>query len=122
MVFTTISDLVEMHNAKRVRILATSGKERSPFVPDVPTFREAGYDIGATSWYGAFAPAKTPPDRSIASARSWRPPFGRRGQRAPACLGLNPTGTSAAELAAIQKADSARWAPAVQASGFTPEQ
>jgi tripartite-type tricarboxylate transporter receptor subunit TctC len=37
-------------------------------------------------------------------------------------LGLVPTGTSAAELAAIQKADSELWAPAVKASGFTPEQ
>jgi tripartite-type tricarboxylate transporter receptor subunit TctC len=33
--------------------------------------------------------------------------------------GLQPTGTSAAELAAIQKADSERWAPVVKASGFT---
>ena len=60
MVFTTISDFVEMHKAKRIRILATSGAERSPFVPDVPTFREAGFDIQGTSWFGAFAPARTP--------------------------------------------------------------
>ena len=37
-------------------------------------------------------------------------------------FGLQPTGTSAAELARIQKADSGLWAPAVKASGFTPEQ
>jgi tripartite-type tricarboxylate transporter receptor subunit TctC len=42
MVFTTISDFVEMHNAKRIRILATSGAERSPFVADVPTFARQG--------------------------------------------------------------------------------
>jgi hypothetical protein len=36
-------------------------------------------------------------------------------------FGLQPTGTSAAELAAIMKRDSAFWAPAVKASGFTPE-
>ena len=60
MVFTTLSDFVEMHKAKRIRILATSGAARSPFVPDVPTFREAGFDIEGTSWYGAFAPARTP--------------------------------------------------------------
>jgi tripartite-type tricarboxylate transporter receptor subunit TctC len=45
MVVTTISDLVEMHKAKSIRILASSGKERSQFTPDVPTFRETGYDI-----------------------------------------------------------------------------
>ena len=37
-------------------------------------------------------------------------------------FGLQPTGTSAAELARIQQADSALWEPAVKASGFTPEQ
>ena len=35
--------------------------------------------------------------------------------------GLQPTGTTAAEFAAIQKADSERWAPAVKASGFTAD-
>jgi tripartite-type tricarboxylate transporter receptor subunit TctC len=37
-------------------------------------------------------------------------------------FGLVPTGTSPTELAAIQQADSELWAPAVKASGFTPEQ
>jgi len=37
-------------------------------------------------------------------------------------FGLLPTGTSASALANIQKADSELWAPAVKASGFTPEQ
>src|ERR1700687_768845 len=62
MIITTTSDLVQMHKAGRVRVLATSDKARSPFLPDVPTFREAGYDLVASGWYGMFAPAKTPPD------------------------------------------------------------
>jgi len=37
-------------------------------------------------------------------------------------FGLQPTGTTAAELGRIQKADSELWAPAVKASGFTPDQ
>jgi tripartite-type tricarboxylate transporter receptor subunit TctC len=122
MVFTTISDLVEMHKAGRVRILATSGKERSPFTPEVPTFREAGYDIQGTSWFGVFAPAKTPPDTverfSAIMAAAVRAPEVNERLRA---FGLTPTGTSPAEFAAIQKADSERWAPAVKASGFTAD-
>jgi tripartite-type tricarboxylate transporter receptor subunit TctC len=120
MVFTTISDFVEMHNAKRIRILATSGAERSPFVADVPTFREAGFDIQGTAWYGAFAPARTPREtverhsKIIAAAVRMPDVRGRL-----LAYGLQPTGTSAAELAAIQKADSERWAPVVKASGFT---
>ena len=37
-------------------------------------------------------------------------------------VGLQPTGTTAAELSRLQNADSQLWAPAVKASGFTPEQ
>jgi tripartite-type tricarboxylate transporter receptor subunit TctC len=123
MVLTTISDLVVLHNEKRARVLATSGRERSPSLPDVPTFREAGYDIQGTSWYGAFAPAKTPREtverysRIMAAAVRTQAISDRL-----RAFGLVPTGTSAAEFAAIQKADSERWAPAVAASGFTPQQ
>jgi tripartite-type tricarboxylate transporter receptor subunit TctC len=121
-VVTTLSDLVAMHKEQRIRILASSGPARSPFTPDVPTFREEGYDIEGTSWYGAFAPAGTPAatiDRlSAAMAAAVREP--EVGERLRA-FGLVPTGTTAAALAAIQKADSDRWAVAVKLSGFTAD-
>jgi tripartite-type tricarboxylate transporter receptor subunit TctC len=122
-VVTTTSDLLEQHKSGRIRVLATSDVGRSPFLPELPTFKEAGYDIQGTGWYGVFAPAKTPADiverlnKAIVAA-----------VQAPAvrerllAFGLQPTGTSAAELARIQQADSALWEPAVKASGFTPEQ
>jgi tripartite-type tricarboxylate transporter receptor subunit TctC len=40
-------------------VLATSDKKRSPFLPDVVTFKEAGFAIEGTGWYRLFAPAKT---------------------------------------------------------------
>jgi tripartite-type tricarboxylate transporter receptor subunit TctC len=123
MIITTTSDLVQMHKAGRIRVLATSDKARSPFLPEVPTFREAGYDLVATGWYGVFVAAKTPPDvvarlnKVIVDAV--RSPDVRKRLLT---FGLQPTGTSAAEFAAIQKADSEQWAPAVKASGFTPDE
>src|SRR5258708_1318286 len=48
-------------NEGRVRALATTGKARSPVLPDIPTVMEAGiagYD--ATIWLGLMAPAGTP--------------------------------------------------------------
>jgi tripartite-type tricarboxylate transporter receptor subunit TctC len=120
---TTTSDLVQMHRAGRIRVLATSGKERSPFLPEVPTLREAGYDLVATSWFGMLAPAKTPSDviarlnKVIVDAvRS--PDVSAR----MLAFGLQPTGTSAAQFAKIVVDDSELWAPAVKASGFTPEE
>ena len=76
--------------------LGVTDAKRSAFLPELPTFKEAGYDIQGTGWYGVFAPAKTPPDmverlnKAIVTA-----------VQAPAvkerllALGLQPTGTSA---------------------------
>jgi tripartite-type tricarboxylate transporter receptor subunit TctC len=44
-----------------VRALAVTGKDRSPALPDVPTFTEAGIGYAEISlWYGVMAPRKTP--------------------------------------------------------------
>ena len=122
-VFTTTSDLLEQHKSGRIQVLATSDKARSPFLPDLPTFKEAGYDIEGSGWYGVYAPARTPADvvaklnkAVVAAVQS--PPVKEK----LLAFGLVPTGTSAAELGRIQKADSELWAPAVKASGYTPEQ
>lgn len=123
MVFTTTSDLLEMHKAGRIRILATSDQQRSPLLSDIPTFKEEGYAIQGTAWYAMYAPAKTPPEvvarlNDVIVAALRRPEFKER----LLALGLYATGTSPDELAKIQKADSERWAPAIKASGFTPQQ
>jgi tripartite-type tricarboxylate transporter receptor subunit TctC len=119
---TTISDLSEMHKAGRIRVLATSDAQRSPFLPDVPTLKEAGFDLQAAGWYGMFAPAKTPADVvarfNAVIADAVKSPELQDKLRS---FGVVPTGTSAAEFLRIQKADAAFWAPAVKASGFTPE-
>jgi tripartite-type tricarboxylate transporter receptor subunit TctC len=123
MVMTTTADVLAQRKAGRVRVLATSGAQRSPFLPDIPTFKEAGYDIVGEGWYGMFAPAKTAPETvaklSAAIAGAVRIPAIKEKLLT---FGLVPTGTTGAELARIQKADAALWAPAVKASGYTPEQ
>ncbi len=112
-----------MQRAGRIRVLATSDQQRSPFLPDVPTFRESGYDLVATGWYGMFAPAKTPADvvarLNKAIVAAVKAPDVRERMLA---AGLQPTGTSAAELGQIQRRDSEFWAPAIKASGFKPAQ
>jgi tripartite-type tricarboxylate transporter receptor subunit TctC len=122
-VVTTTSDVLEQHKGGRIKVLATSDKARSPFLPDVPTFKEAGYNIEGSGWYGVFAPAKIPPDviakLNAAVVAAVQTPQVRERLLA---FGLVPTGTSAADLARIQKADSETWAGPVRESGFTPEQ
>jgi tripartite-type tricarboxylate transporter receptor subunit TctC len=122
-VITPTSDLVQAYKSGHIRVLATSGRGRSPFLPDVPTFREAGYRLAATGWYGMFAPAKTPADMierlnkaAVAAVRS------REVETQLLALGLQPTGTTAADFANTVEDDLQLWGPAVKASGFPPQQ
>jgi tripartite-type tricarboxylate transporter receptor subunit TctC len=122
-VVTTTSDLLEQHKAGRIKVLATSSKARSPFLPDIPTFREASYGIEGSGWYGIYVPAKTQAGivakLNAAIVAAMQSPEIKDKLLA---FGLVPTGTSATELRKIQSEDSELWAPAVKASGFTPEQ
>ena len=116
----TTVEQVELHRTGRVRILATSGAARSPLLPEVPTFVESGLaGVEGTAWFAVYAPAKTPEatvrqlnaaiNKALAAA-DLRERFLK--------LGLEPTGGSAADLAARMAQDTARWAPIVKASGF----
>ena len=44
----------------KLRALAGWGTKRHPSYPDVPTFKELGYDVEYYIWAGLFAPAGTP--------------------------------------------------------------
>ncbi len=47
----------------KVRLLGVSSKDRLPDMPDVPTFKELGYDgLEMQTWFGIFAPKDTPQD------------------------------------------------------------
>lgn len=55
-----LGDWVQHHKAGKVRVLATSGPERSPYTPEVATYREQGQgELVIREWFGFFAPAGT---------------------------------------------------------------
>lgn len=56
-----LGDMVRMHREGSVKVLATTGSKRSKFLPDVPTFDEAGFaGVRVIDWTGVFAPPHTP--------------------------------------------------------------
>ena len=117
-----VSDVAAQHKAGKLRVLATSGARRARELPDIPTFRELGYNIEGGGWYAAYAPARTPKatvDR-LASAivEAIKSPEVRDRLEA---LGMEPTGHGSAELARIHKTDYDKWGPVIKASGFKPE-
>jgi len=59
--FDSVPTMAPQIKAGMVRALGTSGKTRSPILPDVPTMAEAGVPgFNATLWVGFMAPAGTP--------------------------------------------------------------
>lgn len=61
MMFDSVPTMAPMIEAGRVKALGTSGRVRSPALPNVPTLAEAGLpDYSATIWLGMMAPAGTP--------------------------------------------------------------
>jgi len=117
-----VSDLAPQHKAGKLRVLATSGAQRARDLPEVPTFKELGYAIEGAGWYAAYAPSKTPKDTverlSAAINEAIRSPELRQKIEA---MGLEPTGTTPAELARIHRSDYEKWGPVIKASGFKPQ-
>ncbi len=118
-----LSDMIELHRGGKIRIIATSGAQRSPLLPTVATFKEQGFAaIEGTGWIGVYAPAKTPAavidQVSTAIGAALKIPELRERFLN---LGYEPTGTTPEQLAAIMAADTARWGPIIKASGFTAD-
>ncbi|HLS85544.1 MAG TPA: tripartite tricarboxylate transporter substrate-binding protein [Burkholderiales bacterium] len=118
---TVAADIATLVKGGRARLLAVSGEKRFALLPDVPTFKEAGYNLVALPWYALFAPAGTPQSAvdqlsraAIAAIRD--PAIHARLEQ----MGLEPTGLPPAELARIHKADYEKWGPVIRASGFKP--
>jgi tripartite-type tricarboxylate transporter receptor subunit TctC len=118
-----LSDALTTVRAGKARLLAVAGAQRSPLAPEVPTFKELGYDLEASAWYALFAPAGTPKDAIERYAKAAievvrAPDMKQRLEQ----MGLEPTGLGPAELARILRADYDRWGPVIKASGFKPTQ
>ena len=106
----------------KLRLLATSGEQRSRFFPSVGTFAEQGAkDIVVSEWYGIFAPAKLPPAQAGKAAAAIAKAVRVDDiQSRLAKAGLIAVGSSPAELDKRLRKDLNFWGPTVKSSGFTP--
>jgi tripartite-type tricarboxylate transporter receptor subunit TctC len=103
-----------------LRVLAVTSKTRLRELPDAPTMAEAGHPDVDTEfvWFGLAAPAKTPQ----ATIRNLHAMFAKA-VAAPdvrdklAAQGISVGSSTPEELAARIKADTARLAPIIKASG-----
>jgi len=107
----------------KLRVLAVTGKERLPSLPQVPTTAEAGYPkVDATSWFALFAPANTPKavmDKLVADVRTvvLNPAFQQKAQEQGAAADYQ----GPQQLGERVKADLANWTQVVKASRIEAE-
>lgn len=120
-VINPIGDFLPLQKDGRLKIVAITGNERSPLIPDVPTLSELGYDgVGTNEWYGFFMPAKTNPDdvsRVNATIRKALESADVKSKLAE--LGFIVSPTKPEEFAKELQSSLEYWEPIVKKSGFT---
>lgn len=116
--FDVVSETAEMHRAGKVRIIAVTGNQRDPQVPEVPTLKESGVNMEATAWFAMYGPAGLTGD-ALARLEKAMMKITRSAAMKDKMvkLGYEPIGSTSAELAAAQKTDLARWEKPIKATG-----
>jgi tripartite-type tricarboxylate transporter receptor subunit TctC len=118
MLFATMPTVLPHAKAGKLRALATIGGSRAAATPELPTVGESLKGFEVNNWIALFAPAGTPPE----IVRRWNGEVTRimQSPEIQARLpneGAKFTPTTPEQFAAFVKAEIAKWAPVVKASG-----
>ena len=114
-----VTEALEQHRAGKARVIAVAGAQRAPQLPEVPTLREQGVAMDASAWFAMYGPGGLPAAQAQRISQAVQtalkePAFAQR----MSALGLEPIGSTPEQLLAVQRADFAKWAKPVKASGF----
>ena len=123
MSFESLPAAMPMIKGGQLKVLAVSAPKRNPALPDAPTMIEQGYaDFDLGSWYGIWAPAKTPREIvkqlnaefvRIAGLPDIKAKF--------ESLGTDPETLSLEALAAFQNKEFERWGAIAKKAGIKLE-
>ena len=120
--FSTIASIRGQLDAKAVRALGVTGKERSPLLPDVPAIAEKIPGYEATGWYGLVGPKDLPPD-IVAKLNTTV----NEVLTDPAVVeklntfGTAPTPSTAEEFTAFIASEIPRWQAVAEKAGITKQ-
>ncbi len=114
-----VSEVMAFAQAGSIRALAVTGEQRTPFLPDVPTMKEQGFNVVVESLPGVFVPAKTPaPVVAALNAAMRKAVASKEMIDSLAKFGTEPASMATAEYTAWVEKEIARWGAVVKASGF----
>ncbi|WP_295539088.1 tripartite tricarboxylate transporter substrate binding protein [uncultured Pseudacidovorax sp.] len=121
--FGTLPSVAPFFKTGKLRALGVTSGARSPLLPEVPTFAEAGVPgYAADVLYGVYTTTGVPDaalERLVAAVRtaSQTEAFRRRAE----AEGLVLTLQGPAEARRLQRAEEAKWAQVIKASGITAD-
>ncbi|CAN5331686.1 Bug family tripartite tricarboxylate transporter substrate binding protein [soil metagenome] len=118
-----VGEFLQQAAAGKCRILGVSGRTRSRFAPDVPTYLEQGLkDMAFSEWFGFFAPGGTSAPVVMRANIALRAALAQKDVvDGLAVMGLEAMSSTPEELAARLKADHDNWGPIVKKIGFTAD-
>jgi tripartite-type tricarboxylate transporter receptor subunit TctC len=123
LLFDNIMTVQQHVRSGRLKALGISTRKRSRLMPEIPTIEEAGVPgFESQTWFGIYGPASLPRDiaeranAEINKALADPAVVDRFTQ-----LGFQPAGGTAAEFAAMVRADSQRWAQVIRENNIRPE-
>ena len=115
-----VLESVPFHKEGKVRIIAVTSSKRDAQIPEVPTLKEQGINMDATAWFAMYGPAGMSAQTLAKLEGAVKQAVNRPDVREHLTkLGNEPVGSTSAELAAIQKADLARWEKPIKATGIS---
>ncbi len=117
-----VGDYLPYVKTGKLRILGISGINRSPFVPDVPTYRQQGFPITVREWYGVFLPGKASTQTVRRAAAYMQTALAQPDLvTSMAQFGMEVQSSSPQVLGDLLKADAEEWRRLIKQIGFTAE-
>ena len=105
--------------AGTLRVIGTTGRERSALFPDFPTLAMTGFDYQSLGWFGLFAPAGTPREIVAKISADTRTVLSLPDARQRlAEQGAEPEPSTPEAFAAFVNADVAKWLDLARKAGI----
>jgi tripartite-type tricarboxylate transporter receptor subunit TctC len=121
--FAIIPAVLPQVRAGKMKALAVTAAKRNALAPEVPSVVELGYpQLESLAWIGLLAPAGTPHEIvARLSQETIRAMQGADTREALGRQGFDVVASSPEEFSRWIRAESAKWAKVVRASGATPD-
>jgi tripartite-type tricarboxylate transporter receptor subunit TctC len=121
--FSNVASAIPYVRQGKVRAIASSGANRSPVAPEIPTVSESGVPgFLVTGFFIVLAPAGTPAEIvARLNSESVKALESAAVKERLAALGLEPVGSSPSDCARFIQTEIAKWTPIVKAAGAKPD-